>query len=134
MFCPDIKTRSYEPTNSPSLAGTSWLIFCAPIRWSSSAASSRRTRFLFRRMNSYESYAHAAPPKKCEYSISCLAIEAEMEQTTDEIKRLQGCINDLISIQALPAIWSGRGVTPRSSALCSMSWFAFCAWTLLMPG
>ena len=31
-----------------------------------------------------------------------------MEQTTDEIKRLQGCINDLISIQALPAIWSGQ--------------------------
>ena len=40
--------------------------------------------------------------------ISCLAIEAEMEQTTDEIKRLQGCINDLISIQSLPAIWSGQ--------------------------
>ena len=40
--------------------------------------------------------------------MSCLAIEAEMEQTTDEIKRLQGCINDLISIQALPAIWSGQ--------------------------
>ena len=29
-----------------------------------------------------------------------------MEQTIDEIKRLQGCINDLISILALPAIWS----------------------------
>ena len=29
-----------------------------------------------------------------------------MEQTTDEIKRLQGCINDLISVLALPAIWS----------------------------
>jgi transcriptional regulator with GAF, ATPase, and Fis domain len=26
-----------------------------------------------------------------------------------EIRRLQGCINDLISLVALPAIWSGRG-------------------------
>ena len=26
-----------------------------------------------------------------------------------EIKRLQGCLNDLISVQALPAIWSGLG-------------------------
>jgi PAS domain S-box-containing protein len=30
-----------------------------------------------------------------------------MESTT-EIKRLQGCINDLISVLALPAIWSGK--------------------------
>ena len=32
----------------------------------------------------------------------------EMEPTADEIKRLQGCINDLISVLALPAIWSGH--------------------------
>src|SRR3989442_4351146 len=31
-----------------------------------------------------------------------------MEQTADEIRRLQGCINDLISILALPAMWSGQ--------------------------
>jgi PAS domain S-box-containing protein len=31
-----------------------------------------------------------------------------MEQTAAEIKRLQGCINDLISVLALPAIWSGH--------------------------
>jgi len=30
-----------------------------------------------------------------------------MENTGDEIKRLQSCINDLISVLALPAIWSG---------------------------
>src|SRR5882757_6120177 len=29
-------------------------------------------------------------------------------ETTAEIKRLQSCINDLISVLALPAIWSGR--------------------------
>ena len=30
-----------------------------------------------------------------------------MEKTTDEVKRLQSCINDLISVLALAAIWSG---------------------------
>jgi transcriptional regulator with GAF, ATPase, and Fis domain len=30
-----------------------------------------------------------------------------MEHTDNEIRRLQGCINDLISVMALPAIWSG---------------------------
>src|SRR5947209_19527746 len=29
-------------------------------------------------------------------------------ESTGEIKRLQSCINDLISVLALPAIWSGR--------------------------
>jgi PAS domain S-box-containing protein len=31
-----------------------------------------------------------------------------MEQTADEVSRLQGCINDLISVLALPAMWSGQ--------------------------
>ena len=31
-----------------------------------------------------------------------------MEQTAGEIKRLRACINDLISVLALPAIWSGH--------------------------
>jgi PAS domain S-box-containing protein len=31
-----------------------------------------------------------------------------MEETTDEIQRLQACINDLISVLAIPAVWSGR--------------------------
>ena len=35
-----------------------------------------------------------------------LASEVNTEQKTDEIKRLQGCINDLISVLALPAIWN----------------------------
>src|SRR5712671_3976892 len=29
-------------------------------------------------------------------------------ESTAEIKRLQSCINDLISVLALPAIWTGR--------------------------
>jgi PAS domain S-box-containing protein len=31
-----------------------------------------------------------------------------MENRADEIKRLQGCINDLISVLALPALWRGQ--------------------------
>jgi C4-dicarboxylate-specific signal transduction histidine kinase len=31
-----------------------------------------------------------------------------MEQTADDVRHLRGCINDLISILALPAIWSGH--------------------------
>jgi PAS domain S-box-containing protein len=35
-------------------------------------------------------------------------MQVETEQTTDEIKRLRACINDLVSVVALPAIWSGH--------------------------
>src|SRR5258706_14174674 len=35
-------------------------------------------------------------------------MEVKMEKTADEVKRLQSCINDLISVLALPAIWSGN--------------------------
>jgi len=31
-----------------------------------------------------------------------------MDETANEIKRLQGCINDLISVLALPAMWTGQ--------------------------
>ncbi len=32
----------------------------------------------------------------------------EIDSRTDEIRRLKACINDLVSVLALPAIWSGR--------------------------
>jgi len=35
-------------------------------------------------------------------------MELELEHAAEEIKRLQRCINDLIGVLALPAIWSGR--------------------------
>src|SRR5215831_19355636 len=34
-----------------------------------------------------------------------------MDETANEIKRLQGCINDLISVLALPAVWRGQNST-----------------------
>src|SRR5882762_9982878 len=38
-------------------------------------------------------------------------MEVKMEKTADEVKRLQSCINDLISVLALPAIWGGNEST-----------------------
>ncbi len=34
---------------------------------------------------------------------------SDLRLALDEIRRLQGCLNDLISVQSLPAIWRGRG-------------------------
>ena len=48
-----------------------------------------------------------------------------MEETTDEIQHLQACINDLISVLAIPAVWSGR--EPRRfqySARCTATYTA----------
>ena len=35
-------------------------------------------------------------------------MDLQLEHPAVEIKRLQRCINDLVSVLALPAIWSGR--------------------------
>src|SRR5436190_1994265 len=43
-----------------------------------------------------------------------------MEQAGNEIKRLKACLNDLISVQALPAIWSGGQPSQIVSALLDM--------------
>src|SRR6266404_4521655 len=47
-------------------------------------------------------------------------MEAEMEQAASEVKRLKACINNLISVQALPAIWSGGQPSQIVSALLDM--------------
>src|SRR6266550_8108373 len=47
-------------------------------------------------------------------------MEATLEQAANEIKRLKGCINNLISVQALPAIWSGGKPSQIVSALLDM--------------
>ena len=43
-----------------------------------------------------------------------------MEHAANEIKRLKACINNLISVQALPAIWSGGQPPQTVSALLDM--------------
>jgi PAS domain S-box-containing protein len=40
-----------------------------------------------------------------------------MEHTGDEVKRLQGCINDLIGVLALPVLWSGHELAQVVSTL-----------------
>jgi PAS domain S-box-containing protein len=47
-------------------------------------------------------------------------METETEQAINEIKRLKACINNLISVQALPAIWSGGQPSQIVSALLDM--------------
>ena len=60
-----------------------------------------------RRMSSCGSCANATP-RRMRKDHRVLTVEVEMEQTVDEIMRLQGCLNDLVSVLALPAIWSGH--------------------------
>jgi hypothetical protein len=47
-------------------------------------------------------------------------MEAKVDQAANEIKRLKACINNLISVQALPAIWSGGQPSRIVSALHDM--------------
>src|SRR6266705_5000138 len=47
-------------------------------------------------------------------------MEAELEEAANEIKRLKACINNLIGVQALPAIWSGGKPSQIVSALLDM--------------
>ena len=66
---------------------------------------------MFRRMSSCGSCANAGPRTgghTHHLSDFCLIMEVAMEHTADEIKRLKGCINDLISVLALPAIWNSH--------------------------
>jgi hypothetical protein len=34
-------------------------------------------------------------------------VDAELESAAEEAARLRGCLNDLVSILALPALWAG---------------------------
>jgi PAS domain S-box-containing protein len=43
--------------------------------------------------------------------------EMSVDHAADEIKRLQGCITDLLGVLALPAIWAGQGPSEIVGAL-----------------
>src|SRR5436309_12462120 len=47
-------------------------------------------------------------------------MEAKVEQAANEIKRLKACINNLITVQALPAIWGGGKPSQIVGALLDM--------------
>jgi hypothetical protein len=52
------------------------------------------------------SFGHAAPGK-LRHARSRSDMAAPLEYPAEEIKHLQRCINDLVSILALPAMWTG---------------------------
>jgi PAS domain S-box-containing protein len=45
-------------------------------------------------------------------------MEVQLEHPAEEIKRLQRCLNDLVSVIALPAVWSGGEPAKIVRALC----------------
>src|SRR5258708_25179428 len=67
-------------------------------------------------MSSCGSYANGAL-RKTRTPIEHRTMELEMEQTAAEIKRLKACINDLLSVLTLPAIWSGHAPSQMASTL-----------------
>src|ERR1700727_3261359 len=72
------------------------------IPWASSGAYFRRIPSIFRRTNSYKNFGNVGPRRRGRPDM-----EAQIEDPAQEIKRLQRCINDLVSLLALPAIWRG---------------------------
>src|SRR2546427_9007263 len=67
-------------------------------------------------MSSCGSYANAAP-RRMSKGGQVSGDGTDMEQTPREITRLKACINDLISVLALPAIWSGHEASLIASTL-----------------
>src|SRR5882724_9237377 len=67
-------------------------------------------------MSSCGSYADAAP-RRMSKGQQVSDDGTDMEQTPGEITRLKACINDLISVLALPAIWSGHEASLIASTL-----------------
>jgi len=52
-------------------------------------------------------FANGEPGRRRRHPRRRCSAEVQSENPTEEIKRLQRCINDLVSLLALPAIWSG---------------------------
>src|SRR5258708_11401999 len=52
-----------------------------------------------------------------ERSKAGVEVDVEIESKSDEIKRLERCINDLVSVLALPAIWTGHESSLVASTL-----------------
>ena len=48
-------------------------------------------------------------------------MEPDLRRALDEIRRLHACLNDLISVQVLPAIWSRLGTTEIVNTLATKS-------------
>jgi PAS domain S-box-containing protein len=62
---------------------------------------------LFLQMSSCGNWPNVTPPRMLR-DLRHPTTKVEIESRTDEIRRLKAFINDLVSVLALPAIWSGR--------------------------
>src|SRR5437588_474277 len=82
------------------------LTLCGRIRWSSSAASSSRIHSLYHRRSFCVNFANGELGR-LRHARWRSNMEVSLEHPAEEIKRLQRCINDLVSLLALPAMWSG---------------------------
>src|SRR6266853_5957958 len=82
------------------------LTLCGRIRWSSSAASSSRIHSLYHRRSFCVNFANGELGR-LRHARRRSNMEVSLEHPAEEIKRLQRCINDLVSLLALPAMWSG---------------------------
>jgi PAS domain S-box-containing protein len=56
-------------------------------------------------------------PVRVRHARRCPNMEVPPDHQVDEIKRLQRCINDLVSVLALPAIWTGSKPSQIASTL-----------------
>src|ERR1700722_13298072 len=99
------KTQLSVPTIWASSEETPSLTSCGPIRWSSSAASFSKIPSLCRQTNSCANFASVGLVEVAH--LRSPDMEVQIEDPAQEIKRLQRCINDLMSLIALPAIWRG---------------------------
>src|ERR1700730_16074279 len=82
------------------------LTLCGRIQWSSSAASSTRIHSLYHRRSFCVNFANGEL-SRLRHARRRSNMEVSLEHPAEEIKRLQRCINDLVSLLALPAMWSG---------------------------
>src|SRR5450432_78535 len=99
--------RSSAYTTLLDLEETRSSTSCGRIRWSSAGASSSRIRSSYRRRSFCTSSA-SGEPNRTTLPERRPDMDAQPEHSAEEIKRLQRCINDLVSVLALPAIWRGR--------------------------
>src|SRR5205807_9700551 len=82
------------------------LTLCGRIRWSSSAASSSRIHSLYHRRSFCVNFANGELGR-LRHARWRSNMEVPLDHPAEEIKRLQRCINDLVSVLALPAMWTG---------------------------
>src|SRR5579859_170718 len=99
-------TRSSAYTIWRNLPVTRWSTSCGHIPWSSSAGFSNRIRSSCPRKSFCRNFANGEPGR-LRRSRRRPDMEEQLKHPGEEIRRLRGCVNDLVSVTTLPAMWSG---------------------------